>query len=143
MRVYYGNEISLPLRFLNPRRRVARATEFCNVAPNICGWSVLNKLHVNILSPRRLRWVLDYVENLGTFALPCSQEHATCPYVEPNQSSPSLQLIPRRSTLILSSHLPSRSSKHLLPLRFPYQKIGDHLVELGVVKKLHEIYIYI
>jgi len=43
--------------------------------------------------------VTRFLENLRKFVLKCSQERATCPYAEPNQSSPSLQLISRRSNL--------------------------------------------
>ena len=36
------------------------ATQFCTVVPNICGSSVWNFLHVTILAPRILRWLLDF-----------------------------------------------------------------------------------
>ena len=38
-------------------------------------------------------------------SLPHSQEHTTCPYPEPDQSSPCLHPTSRRSILILPSHL--------------------------------------
>ena len=31
---------------INPGRKVARATTFCTVAPNVCGPSILNLFHV-------------------------------------------------------------------------------------------------
>ena len=131
---------------MNPSHQVVGATELCTVAPNICGWSVLNKLHVTILSPRRLRWALDFVENLCTFALPCSQVHATCPYVEPNQSSPSLHLIPRRSTLILSSHLhplpPPQVFQAFSSPQVPLPKLRRPLGRTGRAKKLYYIILY-
>jgi hypothetical protein len=39
---------------------VARATKLSTVAPNICGSSVWNFLHVTLLAPRILRWLLDF-----------------------------------------------------------------------------------
>jgi hypothetical protein len=36
----------------------ARATKFCTVAPNICGSSVSNLLHVTLLAPWIFRWRL-------------------------------------------------------------------------------------
>jgi len=39
---------------------VAAATKFCTVAPNICGPSFWNMLHVTLLVPRILRWLLDF-----------------------------------------------------------------------------------
>jgi hypothetical protein len=36
------------------------ATKFCAVAPNICGSSVWNLLYVTLLSPKILRWLLDF-----------------------------------------------------------------------------------
>jgi len=35
----------------NPRHLVALVTKFCTVAPNICGFSVGNMVHVTLLAP--------------------------------------------------------------------------------------------
>jgi hypothetical protein len=48
----------------NTDSQVARTTKFCTVAPNICGSSVWNFLHVTILVPRILRWLLNFFGNL-------------------------------------------------------------------------------
>jgi hypothetical protein len=40
--------------------QVTQAITFCIMAPNICGFSVLILLHVTQLSPRILRWLLDF-----------------------------------------------------------------------------------
>jgi hypothetical protein len=40
--------------------QVAEATKFCTVAPNICGSSARNLLHVTLLTPRILRWLLEF-----------------------------------------------------------------------------------
>ena len=37
-----------------------QTTEFCTVAPNVCGSSVRKLLHVTLLMPRILRWLLDF-----------------------------------------------------------------------------------
>jgi hypothetical protein len=37
-----------------------RATKFVTVAPNICGPSVWNLLHVTLLAPRILKWLLHF-----------------------------------------------------------------------------------
>jgi hypothetical protein len=42
----------------NPVRQVVRATKFCTVAPNICGF-LWNLLHVTPLPPRIVRFLLD------------------------------------------------------------------------------------
>jgi hypothetical protein len=44
---------------------VALATEFCTVAPNICGPSVWILLHVTLLAPKILRWLLVCLEKLA------------------------------------------------------------------------------
>jgi len=40
--------------------QVTVATGFCTMAPNISGFSVGNLLHVTLLAPRILRWLLDF-----------------------------------------------------------------------------------
>jgi len=40
--------------------QVTVATKFCTVAPNIFGSSVWDMLHVMLLAPRILRWLLDF-----------------------------------------------------------------------------------
>ena len=45
---------------INSGRLIVMATTFCTVAPNIWGPSVWNLLHVTILAPRILRWLLDF-----------------------------------------------------------------------------------
>jgi hypothetical protein len=42
----------------NPERQVAVATKFLTVAPNIWGSAVWNLLHVVLLTPRILRWLI-------------------------------------------------------------------------------------
>lgn len=55
-------EIKIPAkqRCRNPRRQVYRATKFCIVAPNICGPTPMNLLHIILLAPRILRWLLGF-----------------------------------------------------------------------------------
>jgi hypothetical protein len=43
---------------INPGRQVVVATKFCTLTPNIFGSSVWNMLHVTILVPKILRWLL-------------------------------------------------------------------------------------
>ena len=50
--------------YTNPGRQVTRTTKFCAVAPNIFGSSVWNLLHVTILAPRILRWLLNFKKNI-------------------------------------------------------------------------------
>ena len=40
----------------------SRATNFCTIAPNICASSVRNLLHVALLTPRILRWFVEFWE---------------------------------------------------------------------------------
>jgi len=47
-------------RRTHPGRKVARATKFCTVVPNIYASSVWNWFHVIHLAPRRLRWHLNF-----------------------------------------------------------------------------------
>ena len=51
---WYG----LHQRCTNSRRQVTLATTFWTVAPNICGFSVQNLLHVTLPASAILRWVL-------------------------------------------------------------------------------------
>jgi len=44
--------------------QMARVTEFCTVAPNICGFSVLNLHHATLLAPRILKLLSHYFGNL-------------------------------------------------------------------------------
>lgn len=46
----------------NSRHQVAMVTRFYKVAPNDSPSSVLDLLHVTILMPRIVRWLLDYLE---------------------------------------------------------------------------------
>ena len=46
-----------------PVCQVTVATEFCTVAPNMFGSSLRNMLHVMLLAPRILRWLLDFRKN--------------------------------------------------------------------------------
>jgi len=39
--------------------------KFCVVAPNICGSLVWNLLHVTLLEPKILRWLLDFWKICG------------------------------------------------------------------------------
>jgi hypothetical protein len=47
-------------RHTNPGREIAVAAKFCSVALNICVSSVLTVLHVTLLAPRILKWILDF-----------------------------------------------------------------------------------
>jgi len=44
----------------NRGHQVAVATKFCTEAPNVCGTSEWNLLHVALLSPRGKKWLLDF-----------------------------------------------------------------------------------
>jgi hypothetical protein len=44
----------------NCGRQVAVGTKFCTVAPNICGSSARNLLHIILLTPIILRWLRDF-----------------------------------------------------------------------------------
>ena len=46
----------------NPGRQVSRTTKYCVVAPNICGCSLRNLLHVSLLAPIIFRWILDFLK---------------------------------------------------------------------------------
>lgn len=55
-------ERAVPLRqrCTNPTHRVARATKFCTVTPNICGFLVYScQVHVTHLASKIVRWLLD------------------------------------------------------------------------------------
>jgi hypothetical protein len=39
------------------------ASKFCSVAPSTCGSSLCDFLHVARLTPRILRWLVDFFEN--------------------------------------------------------------------------------
>jgi len=51
-------------RCTKPRGPVATATKLCNLVPNIRGCSEWTSLHVTLLAPRILRWLLDIAEHL-------------------------------------------------------------------------------
>ena len=53
----------------NPGRQVARSTKFCTAAPNMCGSSVWNLLHVTFLAPRILRRLLEFSRSVGPWLL--------------------------------------------------------------------------
>lgn len=55
---YYG----LSQGFTNPRWWVARMSKSSTVAPNICRSSVRNLLHVTPVTPRILRWVINFLK---------------------------------------------------------------------------------
>jgi hypothetical protein len=44
----------------NPGCHLVPVTKFCVVAPNICGCSVCNLLHVTRMAARILGWILDF-----------------------------------------------------------------------------------
>jgi hypothetical protein len=50
---------------MTPGSHVARATNFCTVAPNICGFSVWNVRHGTLLAPKIFRWLLDFWKICG------------------------------------------------------------------------------
>jgi hypothetical protein len=63
-----------------------------------------------------------FVEYEGS--LPTSQELTTCPYPEPDQSSPHYpHLISKRSVLILSTHLSLGLPNGLFPCAFPTKNL--------------------
>lgn len=53
----------------NSGHRVARENIFCTDVLNICGPVVWNRLHMNFLAPRILRWFLDFLNILRNPAL--------------------------------------------------------------------------
>lgn len=57
----------------NPGCQVAKATKFCMVAPNTCGSSVWNLLHVTQLASRILRWLLEFWKFCAPVSLFISQ----------------------------------------------------------------------
>jgi len=56
--IYVHQIDGLKLRCINSWRQVARETKFCSMVSNICGPSVLNLLHVTLMTPKILRWHL-------------------------------------------------------------------------------------
>ena len=48
--------------YTNPGFQVAWLRKFCMVAPNICEGSIGNVLHVTLVVPRILIWVLDILK---------------------------------------------------------------------------------
>lgn len=44
----------------NPGHQITQVTKFCMLAPNICGSSGWNLLHVTLLLPRSLRLLLEF-----------------------------------------------------------------------------------
>jgi len=51
---------TLDVECKNRSRQVTWTTEFCMEVPNICEFSLWNLLHVTLLVPRILRWLLDF-----------------------------------------------------------------------------------
>jgi len=45
----------------NSGRGITQRTKFCMVTPNICGFPILNFLHVTLLAPRFFRLLLDFL----------------------------------------------------------------------------------
>jgi hypothetical protein len=43
-----------------------RATKFCTVVPNICGFSIRSRLYATNLAPRTLRWLPDVWQIFAT-----------------------------------------------------------------------------
>ena len=58
-------------RCTNPMPQVARETKFFIVAPEICGSSVWNLLHITLLAPRIFKMALRFLENLFTLGMIC------------------------------------------------------------------------
>jgi hypothetical protein len=72
-------------------------------------------------------------------SLPHSQEPATCPYPEPDQSSPCPRPTSARSILILSSHLPQGLPTKILyvPLFSPIRiTCPAHLIPLNLITRI-------
>jgi len=61
-------------RYTNPGHQIARATEFCSVAPNVLGPLEWNLLHVTLLALRVLRWLLDF----WNICVPLAYIHGLC-----------------------------------------------------------------
>ena len=49
--------LGLDKEYTNPGQWIAQETQFCVVAPNICGSSVWNFLYITLLAPRILMWL--------------------------------------------------------------------------------------
>jgi hypothetical protein len=61
--IYQNTWHHIPIqRCTNHGFHVARMTKFCALAPNICGSSAQYLLHVTILAPKILGWLLDFGE---------------------------------------------------------------------------------
>jgi hypothetical protein len=58
----YSSNLSLYQGYTNPRCQVAMATKCFTVAPNICGSSIWNSLHVAIPTSGVWRWLLGFWE---------------------------------------------------------------------------------
>ena len=65
-----SHELSIEQQCTNPGCQVAQVTKSCTLVPNIQGSSIWNLCRIAFLSPRILRWCLDFwkinVENLLT-----------------------------------------------------------------------------
>jgi len=48
--------LGLDQGYTNPGHQIAQETQFCVVAPNICGSSVWHFLYITLLTPRILMW---------------------------------------------------------------------------------------
>jgi hypothetical protein len=59
------SDVNISQECTNPGRQAAMATNFCKVAPNICGSYEWNLFDVTLLAPRIFRWLLDFWKNFA------------------------------------------------------------------------------
>jgi hypothetical protein len=59
-RFLYHDDMVIDQEYTDPRHHIAQVTKFCIVTPNICGFSVCYLLHVTVLVPGVLRWLVDF-----------------------------------------------------------------------------------
>ena len=64
----------------NSRRQIAWASKFWTVAPNIFG-SSRNLLHVSLLAPRILRWLLKFWKFVHPFYMVKNTQFEECQYI--------------------------------------------------------------
>ena len=75
------HNIEINHRCTNPGYAITWATKFCKMESNICGFSVWNLNHVNLLAPVILWCLLVFFENMWTYFYvwtPAIDNYKTC-----------------------------------------------------------------